>query len=339
MNGIDPKFIFWFGVWTNLLTLVAGYGIEHAPPLVAQYAPTVQWFAAVLAQANGVVLTALVGISSTKAGPLVSVPAGVVRPILLVAVILGSLFWRADAARAAENLPAPIIKAPASNFSLGSYPTLNGMIVGLYTEGGGSSVTATAPGVPPASLTTTTAAIGLTLGYMWTPRGGPVSMSIEGDVCGQNFNGNNAGFSVSGPLCFEQRFMVFAPWQNLLAALPSFPNPFNAISAFNFPNGLTPVGNAIAGIGGGFYERDISTAFAGVQSGKVWRVDPEIVFMNVQPLSNGTALRGGVKIDFPGQGKIFGPTPAGFTSATLGNVGVRAFAASSIARSTSSRPR
>jgi hypothetical protein len=57
----------------------------------------------------------------------------------------------------------------------------------------------------------------------------------------------------------------------------------------------------------------------------VWRVDPEIVFMHVQPLSNGTALRGGLKIDFPSQGKIIGVTPAGFTSATLGEAGIRAF--------------
>lgn len=227
------------------------------------------------------------------------------------------------AARAADI----VTKAPpaASNFSLGAYPTLNGLIVGLYTEGGGSSVTATAPGVPSASLTTTTAAVGLTLGYMWTPRNSPVSLSIEGDVCAQNFNGNNAGFSVSGPVCLEGRAMAFAPWQKLLAALPNFPNPFSAISAFTFTPGVTPVGNAIAGIGGGFYARDISTAFDGVQAGKVWRIDPELVFMNVQPLSNGTALRGGIKLDFPGQGKIFGATPAGFSSATLGSTGVRAF--------------
>lgn len=238
------------------------------------------------------------------------------------ASIFAAVLLAAPAAYAAD---LPVKAAPLPNFSLGAYPTLNGLIVGLYTEGGGSSVTATAPGVPAASLTTTTAAVGFTLGYMWTPKNSPVSLSFEGDFCAQNFNGNNAGFSVSGPLCFEARVMAFAPWQKLLTALPAFPNPFSAISAFSFAPGVTPVGASIAGIGGGFYGRDISTAFAGVQSGKVVRIDPEIVFMNVQPLSNGTALRGGIKIDFPGQGRIFGATPAGFTSATLGSAGVRAF--------------
>lgn len=239
----------------------------------------------------------------------------IIRSFALASVLLGG-------AAVAADLP---VKAPLLSPVNFAYPALNGLIVGLYTEGGGSSVNATAPGVPAASLTTTTAGIGLTLGYMWTPRGSPVSLSFEGDVCAQNFNGNNAGFSLSGPLCFEQRVMAFAPWQKLLAVVPSFPNPFSAISAFSFTPGVTPVGNMLAGIGFGFRETDISTAFAGIQSGKVWRANPELVFMNVQPLSNGTALRGGIKIDFQNQGKIFGAVPAGVTTASLGSIGVRAF--------------
>lgn len=92
MNGIDPKFTFWFGVWTNVLTLVAGYGVEHAPPVVAQFAPTVQWFAGFSAQVNAVVLTALVGVSSSKPGPLASVSAGAVKPVALLAILLSAFF-------------------------------------------------------------------------------------------------------------------------------------------------------------------------------------------------------------------------------------------------------
>ena len=40
-----------------------------------------------------------------------------------------------------------------------------------------------------------------------------------------------------------------------------------------------------------FNGKDISTAFQGVQAGKIVRVDPEIVAMLVQPLSNGGAIR------------------------------------------------
>lgn len=71
---VDPKFTFWFGVWTNLLLFIAGYGVEKAPELVAQYAPTVQWLCGLFGQANSVIITALVGVSSTKAGPLVRPP-------------------------------------------------------------------------------------------------------------------------------------------------------------------------------------------------------------------------------------------------------------------------
>lgn len=74
MPQIDPKIIFWFGVWTNVLTLIAGYGVDHAPALIAQYAPDVQWFAALFAQVDSVVLTALVGVSSSKTGPLIAAP-------------------------------------------------------------------------------------------------------------------------------------------------------------------------------------------------------------------------------------------------------------------------
>jgi hypothetical protein len=92
MNGIDPKFTFWFGVWTNVLMLIAGYGVEHAPPLVAQFAPDVQWLAGFFSKVNGVVLTALIGLSSDKLGPLVKVPLDAVKPIIILAVLLTGLF-------------------------------------------------------------------------------------------------------------------------------------------------------------------------------------------------------------------------------------------------------
>lgn len=244
---------------------------------------------------------------------------------LWLACILVMLLFGASPSKAGDiSGPAAINKAAPSAWSLGAYPALNGVIVGIYTEGGGSSVNASVPGVPSASLTTTTAAIGATVGYMYTPKGGNVSFSFEEDFCAKNFNGSNAGLSLQGPLCFEQRVMAFAPWQNLLAALPNIPNPFSSISAFSFQPGVTPVGNMIAGIGVGAYERDISTAFAGVQANKIWMANPELVFMNVQPLSNGTALRGWIKLDFNNNAKVFGATPAGFTQTSLGSTGIRA---------------
>lgn len=74
MPQIDPKFTFWFGAWTNFLLFTAAYGVDHAPAVIQMYAPTVQWVCGYLGQANNVLLTLMVGLSSTKAGPLVQVP-------------------------------------------------------------------------------------------------------------------------------------------------------------------------------------------------------------------------------------------------------------------------
>lgn len=74
MQGIDPKFTFWFGAWTNFLLFTAAYGVDHAPAIVQVYAPTVQWVCGYLGQANGVLLTIMAGISSNKVGPLVAPP-------------------------------------------------------------------------------------------------------------------------------------------------------------------------------------------------------------------------------------------------------------------------
>lgn len=98
---VDPKFTFWFGVWTQILLLLTGVGVDHAPALIAQYAPDVQWLCGVSYKVNNVVLTALVGISSTQAGPLISIPSNMIKPLLLVAAVLAGLFGfsgRADAA-------------------------------------------------------------------------------------------------------------------------------------------------------------------------------------------------------------------------------------------------
>lgn len=223
----------------------------------------------------------------------------------------------AGAAHAAD-LP---VKAPPISFS---YPTLNGIIVEAFTEGGGSSVVAQIPGIPSASLTTTTAGVGGTLGYMWTPSRSPVSFSFEGRIEAQNFNGNQSGLSVQGPLRFEQAVIAWAPWQRVFAALPTIWNPFAAISPFSLPTGFTPQGNALAGIGFYYTEVDISTAFAGVQSGKVWQGNPGLVAMTVQPVTGGGAFRVFAKWDFLADRKVFGQVPTGQTTATLGANGVRA---------------
>lgn len=106
---VDPKDTFWFGVWTNILILIAGYGVTHAPSYVAHYAPDVQWFAGLFAQINGLVLTALAGISSSQAGPLIRLPSvdatKTVARILIAAFVL-SFLLSASPATAETRRPA-----------------------------------------------------------------------------------------------------------------------------------------------------------------------------------------------------------------------------------------
>ena len=87
MPQIDPKFTFWFGVWTNVLLLVASLGVDQAPHVVAQYAPIVQWFCMTFYKINNAILTALVGLSSTQAGPLIKLPPPSMPTIVKVLIL------------------------------------------------------------------------------------------------------------------------------------------------------------------------------------------------------------------------------------------------------------
>jgi hypothetical protein len=237
-----------------------------------------------------------------------------IRNLILATALLVSPAMAAD-------LP---VKAPA--YVPLQYPQANGLVLELWTGGGGASVQASVPGIPASSLTTTTAGIGVATGWMWTPSRSPISISIENDVSAQNFNGNNAGFSVQGPIALEQHVRFFTSVANIAtiySALPSFPNPFSQLSAFSIPNGFVGTGKNL--VGAGFYirEADVSSAFQGVQSGKVWRVNLGADIMAVQPTTSGGAFREALEFDFNSTDKLFGTVPKGQTSAALG-MGARA---------------
>jgi hypothetical protein len=250
-------------------------------------------------------------------------PSGnlIMRRIAIFAAVAAAIAMT-PFARAAD-LP---LKAPAAATINFTYPTMNGLIVEVFTEGGGSSVVASVPGVPPASLSTTTAGVGGTLGYMWTPKGSPISISVEGHIEAQNFNGNNAGLSVQGPLRLEGAVIAWAPWSRVFSALPNIWNPFASLSAFALPSGFVAQGNALAGLGLYYSAADISTAFQGLQAGKVWRGNPGLEAITAQPLVGGGAIRIFAKWDFLGNSKIFGAVPANSlaTVSTLAENGYRA---------------
>lgn len=223
---------------------------------------------------------------------------------IFAAVAFAALF---SPVRAADVLP---VKALPSFGLSSAYPyQSSGVFFGAFTEGAGGSVSATVPGVGPSSLTTTTGAIGGTIGYAWGRKGSAIAYSVEADFAVTNFNGNNTGLSLQGPLMFEQRFVVFAPWANLMAALPAFPNLFSGAVLPPFTPlapGVT-ASNLQMGIAAGVREKDISTSFAGLGANKVWRIEPVIKLIAMEQWSNGTAVRAWVGVALPDKGKVFGP--------------------------------
>lgn len=232
--------------------------------------------------------------------------------------LLAALAMLAASHAFAADIPvkAPVTQSP---FFSAAYPyQSSGLFFGVYTEGTGGSVSANVPvaGVGPASLTTTTAAVGGTVGWAWGRKDSPIAYTVEADFGVTNFNGNNSGLSLQGPLSFEQRFTIFTPFNNILSALPNLPNLLGTVPPFPPLQPGLNASNLQMGIGFGIKEKDVSLGFAGLNSGKVWRVMPAIRLVAMEQLSNGTALRAYVETALPDKGKIIGPVPG--ASATLG---------------------
>ncbi len=247
-------------------------------------------------------------------------PDTAAKAVIVFAIVSATLFGSPQA-RAADVLPA---KAPAAATINFTYPTLNGMILEVFTDGGGSSVNASVPGVPSSSLTTTNAGIGATLGYMWTPKNSPVSFSFESSFEVQNFNGSNAGLSLQGPLRIQEAIIAWAPWSKVSAALPQLWNPFASISTFTLPSGFAAQGNALLGLGVYYGAQDISSAFQGLQAGHEWRGNPGLEAIIAQPLVGGGAIRVAAEWDFLANSTIFGSLPKNqVTTTTLASNGYR----------------
>lgn len=92
--SIDPRFAFYFGVWTSVLLLVASGTINFTGALPELWVPIVTKWCGILGAINSTILTAASGYSSSKPGPMVNLPASVTQPavkILLVAFALSFL--------------------------------------------------------------------------------------------------------------------------------------------------------------------------------------------------------------------------------------------------------
>ena len=315
-------------------TILMGALMVIAPPLL-NYLAGIKWSDFVSADTafmiSGVIAIALRVVTTTPIGG--NVTTNTIAKIIVAALAL-SLFLPRDAvASDVLALTAPTtttafpVKEAAPSTWLNGYPYgSSGVIVGLYTGVGGGPVVASVPGVAPASLTTTTAEIGGAVGYAWGNKNSQLAYSLEAKIGATNFNGANQGFSVSGPLSLEQTAYVWMPVsliQNTLSLL-NIPNPFSNIAPFPAnPAGITAT-NVQAGFGAGARWDDMTIAFQGVGSNKVWAVAPKIEFDLMEQMSNASAVREFTEISFPTKGYVFGAKPTSATQSTkyLAGVGV-----------------
>jgi hypothetical protein len=91
--SIDPRLVFWFGVWTSVLLGLAT-GAVHLPNTFSkEMAEAITSWAAFLGWMNTIFLTAASGYSSPRPGPLVGPPPSTttVVKVLLVAFALSFL--------------------------------------------------------------------------------------------------------------------------------------------------------------------------------------------------------------------------------------------------------
>jgi hypothetical protein len=204
----------------------------------------------------------------------------------------------------AADLPT---KAPPFTPLTSGYPyQSSGFYFGVYTEGGGGSVNASVPGVGSASLTTTSADVGGSVGYAWGGKGSPIFLAVEAMFGWTNINGSTQGLSLSGPASFEQRFKAGTPLASLWNLLPGMPNlgaipPFPAV-----PIGVTTT-PAQAYFMVGIHEQDISTNFPGLASGREWRIAPSIGIGLMEQWSNNVAVDAWVETIFPDKSVCVGP--------------------------------
>lgn len=97
---IDPKYSFWFGVFTSILLGLATGAVNLPSSIPHDIATQITGWCAFFGWINSVILTALNGYSSSKSGPLTAIPAPApttIAKVLIVAFALSFLLAGAPA--------------------------------------------------------------------------------------------------------------------------------------------------------------------------------------------------------------------------------------------------
>jgi hypothetical protein len=183
--------------------------------------------------------------------------------ITAAAILLSTSAFAADIATKAP--PAPAIPF--------AYPSADGWYGLIGTEGGGGTVSVSAPGVNTNSLVSNSISIYVGGGYAWNIANSPAFSALEGKIGYTNFNGSAPGLSWQGPLDFHARWLIGAPIDQIAAF---FPNLGIQVPTFsNLPTGFTAVSTKYY-VAPGFHVSDDSLNFLGNSSKKEWGFSPSI---------------------------------------------------------------
>lgn len=202
----------------------------------------------------------------------------------------------APAARAGD-INAPALKAPALSYN---YPTTKcGMYYGVNTMGSTGAVENAAVGTQ-----ATMAGIGLDLGY--TCPVGAGYWFADGSVDFANFNGSSNGFSISGPVMFEERFGFGAPINLIMGLIPGLSALQSAMpSLIPLPSNVT-VNTSSPYVFGGFHQDDVGVA-NGFAANREFLLSGGIGIGNKIRLSNGVVFDPSVEYILPSSAVCLGP--------------------------------
>lgn len=138
---------------------------------------------------------------------------------IILAAVVAALSMPAIAA----DLPVLPVKAPKAQGFFAQPYAGSGWYIGLEAGGGAGSANVTGvPGVNNAALVTSQGLVGVIAGYSSDMSNGARYWFAEGDIGWNNFNGNTAGFSFTGPVTMQGLVGIGAPASQILSVLPTF---------------------------------------------------------------------------------------------------------------------
>jgi len=215
----------------------------------------------------------------------------------------------APGARAAD-LAAPVLKAPP-NLLTGYVSGGCGPYFGLNTMGSAGSVDGGPPGA-----SVIQGDVGVTVGY-----GCPIGTTpgnfwfVEGNFDWANINGNQNGFSMTGPAHFEQRVGFGSPISSMLNMFPGFSSGLSVPSLPALPAGVTQ-GPSYPFLFVSAHEQDVSAQF-GLDQNQQWLFAPGIGIGLESRLSNGVVADMAAQWVMQSNGLSVGPATVHMGNAAL----------------------